>query len=746
MMCYGGQKTRCITMAVFGVHDMGRMSTETETPLGPSVEYSREHTGPFRGTCVAEDSRRLLPETSKEPLLALLREPWPPPLGAGSGELLVEASLLGPRRGGPGSEPGAGPELLKETLQEQLTGPLKEAWPHLVREVLEEPSVPSAEVWTGVNLVSRILDECLEMEKNCKRSLRPHEEEALVRLAHVAILEELSSRKKTAISDLSFPDLSFPNLSISDFECCSWRWLKLALLMREYQDKEDGGFSKLIVELEDYVSRPTGLSDTWFLAGVLQKFLATWCLAGWLIHTTYPQGGWSCRKMIFRISFPDGVVRLPESEECVNRVCASSKLGWWLHQAQRNIRVDEKTWKVSKWPTTLFGIQRSLGKRIFNDTMEAMKRVIPPSACLSNQQYLACLLKYVRTSPRKQIKIIRCPKATPRSSSSMSLSPKTILPEAVTSCSTATASCSPPSLVDADRRPDAERSVAGHMATFVAGVLEECAERERSEGVVLPEAEKVHIAKSSAEGFEIALSFTKMLENGRRRRKTRFNACGWRWLCVAGLMNDYLDRERLHELIADSEKIVPRPKHVSPLWYLACQMQQARIRIPWQQAAPSWWAFSCAIYPDHFPHEFGELPMSETSARLIVFSSRAAHWLASGIINFRVTRKTWLPSKNADIVDVFHTVFGNTKFNEIINLIKPKVVEISQDPEQVRQQTNKSLMETVLKYTPLQRRTSSGFCRAWGFDVSLDPKRPPYEVTNSSEDEPPTKKERCCTP
>ncbi|EZG84531.1 hypothetical protein GNI_012620 [Gregarina niphandrodes] len=631
-------------------------------------------------------------------------------------------------------------ETSAETPRDPLVGPLREAWPQLVREPLWEPSmdVPqeplvegprepfgetfsssSMDAWNGYDLVARVWKECLEKEKGLHPVLRPDEELKVVMLAEAAILKELSGGKTRE------------DLSISDFEACSWRWLKLVLLMHEWQDK-GGGFREVISALESFLARPVGVNDTWFLAGVVQRFITTGYLSRWLPRTVPPQSGWHCRKTVCRVSFPDEVVRLPETEESVNRVWASSLLDWWFRQAQRNIRIDKNTWKIQEPLSTVLSVQQALGKQAFENAIEVMKRVIPPPRQLSSVNYLCCLLQYFETSPLIITRARRPLACRPRPCPD----PRSIPPE-VGAMSTP----SSPSLADVDRSVGANRSVAVEMTTFMTRVLQECLERERLE---LAGASRLSTAMYAIHRFRTALcSQKKSTERIARKPKMNpFDMCGWRWLCLVGLMNDNLKPHALQQLIADSEKIVPRPKHVSPLWYLACRMQAClKGRDISQKLRWPWWAFN-TIYRDHFPETFGELPMSETSVRLIAFSSRAAHWIASGIRKFRLTRKTWSVTSSRDIVDIFHTVLGHHRFNEAIDLIKPKICKIAPDegPQQMQQLQDKCIMGILFKYARVARKVSCRFCRSWQFDVDPNPKG--SDEVSSSEDEPPAKKVR----
>ncbi|EZG85052.1 hypothetical protein GNI_012120 [Gregarina niphandrodes] len=650
---------------------------------------------------------------------------------------------------------------------------------------------PSIKGGAGPTLVSRVLAECLEKEKNRKPVLSTNEEVRIVRLAEVTIMRELSKRE----------DLSISDLSISDFESCSWRQLKLALLIREWQ----GG--SFIAELENLVPRPVGLSDTWFLAGVVQRFLPSGFLARWTPY--WLRGGWDCRRMIFRISFPHGVVRLPESEECINRICAYSKLEWWFRQAYTNAHIDEETWMASGQPPTfLMSVKHSMGKKAFDDAIQEMRHHVPPPAHLSNLQYLACLRKYAESTPLKMTKSFRTrnrndtlPSSScdPQPSSSSSVPADSITPEAVPSRSlpisspTSRESAGTNQLVDTNESVgtnqlvdtnesvgtnqlvDTNESVGTNqlvdpeMTAFMVRVLDDCAEKERSEkevvtaemrergkGIILMTHEaKRDLAQFALTSFQGMLSTNKSdVSNRRTGRGKPFSTAGWRWLSLVGLMNDHLEAELLNQVIAESEKIVPRPKHVSPLWYLACRMQtclKGRQVAPrfssWLKEPPAWWVFSSAIYRDHFPDEFGELPVSVASARLIAFSSRAAHWIACGLRRFsRRSEPRRRRTSNDDIVDIFHTVLGDRWFGEMINLVKPKISAIAHGPHQGPQQMcelpDKSIMEAVLRHAELDRRMTCGFCRAWQFDVALKRYGNIADPNSSTNDEEPTKRVR----
>ncbi|EZG84598.1 hypothetical protein GNI_012520 [Gregarina niphandrodes] len=586
--------------------------------------------------------------------------------------------------------------------------------------------------WVGTDLVERVLDQCLKDEKNYKPVLMRHQQLKIARLAKAGLLRELGR----ASSGKGVPDLS-----ISDFKCCSWRWLKLALLMREWQTK-DGDFTNFIATLQGFVLRPEGLSDVWFLAGILQRFMTAWSLSNWLPRQLSPQGGWNGRKMIFRVSFPDGVVHLPESKKSINRVCAMSKLVWWLHQAQQTVRIDKETWTDSGWPAALTRVKSNLGE-IFDETVQAVKtKFPPPSLSMSNSRYLSCLLKYVDMTPPSQTKIPR---------PSYTVKKRKCLPDSNPSTSS----------VDAENisEPvDPDRSVIEEMSGFMASVLEDCAERERKEKIGYPVAGKVHVSRVCFQKFLGVLSSTrKSAERNRDKRiSDPFKMCGWRWLCLAGLMNDYLETYEVLQVIADSEKLVARPKDVSLLWYLACRLQSclrgkdiiAGILDGMKEGDVSsgWWTVSTVIYRDHFPQTFGELPISETSVRLIAFSSRAAHWIAQGIRKLRCTPKTWRrPVSNRDIVDSYHAVLGHGRFNEMIKLVRPKISTITDSPKKLLKLSDKTIMEILLKYTKLDRRIHLEFCRDWLFDTvaSKGYKRLSEDEANSSEDEGPAK--RVCT-
>ncbi|EZG85051.1 hypothetical protein GNI_012110 [Gregarina niphandrodes] len=640
----------------------------------------------------------------------LLRDAWPECSVPGSMEGSVEAR----------PEPAT-----PRPCEESLSG----AWASIVAEALEglqvEACPPSSLVEDEVslpNLVAEVLYECLEDEKDQKPALSPEVELGIVKLAQAGVRRELDKRKiKT---DMSTPD----------FECCSWRWLKLALLMRELKYDE---FAQLISALETLISRPIGLSDTWFMAGILQLFLSRRGVASWLPSDALLRFGWNCRKMIFRISFPDTVVRLPEREKNINRVCAISKLDWWFCQAKRNIIIDKNTWVSEEWPAALFRVQRALGKQTFDDAVQRMKGVIKPPLDFTNVHYLGCLIKYVETAPPKTNR--RFP---------------TTIREAVPSSSNSVpgSSSSQPSLFDegmsiiADNSVVAKRSVAPEMTGFMARVLQECREKEKKcEESLMTSPAKLGIARFVLTRYRAVLSLKRKSEEKHRRSRIAdpFSFCGWRWLCVGGLMNDYLKPELLDKLIADSEKVVPRPKHVSRLWYLACRLQTCLKGADTVQGfgcvemVPAWWFLNTVIYRDHFPETFGELPMSKTSARLMAFTSKAAHWIATGIHKFRLSSRTWSPTLNDDIVDVFHKVLGDHWFSEMINIIKAKISQIvpEEGPQRMQKLSDKSIMETVMRYAQVGRRSACGFCNAWGFDV---PKKRHDMVVD--EDEPPTKK------
>ncbi|EZG85054.1 hypothetical protein GNI_012140 [Gregarina niphandrodes] len=612
--------------------------------------------------CVKKSPYEILIEPSRDPLMGQLEEASLELVGEVFGEPAEASSEL---------MVGVSMESLKEVSME----PLVEA---AVEPLVETCPAPSGKPGARPSLVLRVLDECLEMEKDLRPALRPDEEEEVVRWAETDILQELRNRKTTA------------DMSISEFEACSWRWLKLVLLMREWQDK-GGSFKEVISTLDNLVSRPVGLSDIWFLAGMVQRFVSSMSFSRVLHRTLMPHSGWDCRRMIYREGFPDTIVRLPESEECVNRVSASSKLEWWLRQAERNIRIDEDTWTVPRHLASLFRVQRVLGKPTFDDAIEAMKyRIPPPSyAKLSNRQYLACLLKYVKTDMSKNVHRTK-PCRDPQASST---------------------------------------DPVEEMRTFVAGMVEECSRNDKIEE--RSSTMKKYIAGYALRSFQAVLS--RKRDKGYRIRNP-FNSCGWRWLSLAGLMNDYLEPELVTELISDSEMVVPRPKHVSPLWYLACRMQAclkgtdiARI---FNGDPPSWWISNTVIYQDSFPQTFGELPMSERSAQLIGFSSKAAHWIASGIRRFHTTNRTWSPTPYFNIVDRFQAVLGDIKFNEMINLIKPRFSTIARAQHKMCNLSDKAIAEVILRYAGVARRESIRFCKAWqtGNLEKTD--------TNSSVDEP----------
>ncbi|EZG84451.1 hypothetical protein GNI_012870 [Gregarina niphandrodes] len=697
-----------------GLSDPWMVSRERLVEAGPNPVMEETSLEPLMGA-------------SDESLTEVLRESW---------------SNLSVR---PGAEPV---NLVAETkMGYQEDSVVTEMLPqHPVAETSSDPFLVKAldeiRPWMSLNLGARMLDECLEMENGLTPILSSSEEIRLMRLAEAAVLRNLRElTRRESGTDRPITDLSITDLSIADFEACSWRWLKLALLMRERQ-KEIGAFAYLITELEDLVPRPVGLSDTWFLAGVVQRFLSSYNLSNWMLPAVASQSGWGCRKMIFRVSFPGDIVRLPENEDSIKRVCACSKLDWWFRQAHRNIIIDEETWKASERPYPISVVQRALGKRAFDEAIKAMRDVIPSHRELSNTDYLACLLKFAETLPPKQFKtnVIQsrtsrkargrpnatrgrpnaargCPNAArgPICSSTATGNPRSSIP--CNSNSIPSPSCSSPSVVYADDSVDTKRSVTAEMTGFMAHMLEDCAERERteSEGASLTLEQRGSIARLGLQKFQAALSPTKksVQKNRQSRTPNPFNSCGWRWLCLVGLMNDNLKPDEVRQLIVQSEKLVPRPEHVSPLWYLACRMQ-ACLRKRWLKARPAWWAVNMTIYQDHFPQTFGELPMSEKSASLIAFSSKTAHWIASGIRRFHLTCKTWSSGANGGIVDIIHKVMGDHWFNEMVNIIKLKICKLTPEegPEQMNKLPDKAIMEAVLRYAHIGRNVNRAFSNA----------------------------------
>ncbi|EZG85057.1 putative Pc-fam-6, partial [Gregarina niphandrodes] len=345
--------------------------------MEPLIESSRERLGEVRPEPLAVTPRRKpLVEGLQEPLLAVSAEPLvnsmselvmeagPDPLMEAACELSTNVwePAVGPsEKTCSGSAADAWSGIWAKAPWERSMGASKEP---LVGPLTEASPAHSTESWVGTKLVASVLKECLEKEKDNEPVLRPNEQLKVVSLAKTGLLRELSKHTMT--------DLSTSDLSISDFEGCSWRWLKLALLVREWQDRDQGGFTELIEKLEAWVPRPVGLSETWFLANVMQRVISSGYLTRWLSPAVSWQGGWNCQKMVYRFSFPDEVVRLPENEESVNRVCACSRLYWWFHQAQKNIRIDEETWKAPKTPKPVFTVQGVLGKPGFDDAVTGM--------------------------------------------------------------------------------------------------------------------------------------------------------------------------------------------------------------------------------------------------------------------------------------------------------------------------------------------------------------------------------------
>ncbi|EZG84951.1 hypothetical protein GNI_012390, partial [Gregarina niphandrodes] len=453
-VCFASQKTGYVTLAILGMP----LPAEETLPDGNLGVRYYESTEPLPQLC--GDALPQEPVMAVSALSELVMEACPDSLMEVSPEPVTEAPK-GPLTGGP-----RGP--LKDVAQEPVVG----ACPASL-----------AEAWAQFNFVGRVLDECLEMEKNRKPTLTARQEMEVVRMATAAILKTVYERE------------SITDVSISDFEGCSFRCLKLASLICEWQDREHGGFTELIARLEELVSRPADLSDTWFLAGVVQIFSSARYLYRWLPLTVSPQSGWGCRKMVFRVSFPDDVLHLPESEDCVKRVCASSKLDWWFHQAIGNICRDEETWQLRGWPAALFKNYRDLGKRTFDDAIRAMRHIIRPPSHLSDLKFMGCLLKYVETTSAMKTGRRRAahnPEATRLSSSGDPL-PSSFDSSPAPACSTrpwVDAS----RLIDPDHSDYPDRSLAAEMTSFVAGVLKECAERESNEKAVLTVEMKLDIA------------------------------------------------------------------------------------------------------------------------------------------------------------------------------------------------------------------------------------------------------------
>ncbi|EZG73993.1 hypothetical protein GNI_047820 [Gregarina niphandrodes] len=531
-----------------------------------------------------------------------------------------------------------------------------------------EPCVGEDAAYTrGVlqGLTARVLNDCLAEEVAPLQLSNETEANELVR--HISRCFRGASREQ--------------NVNVS-FAVSPYRALNLALFLRERLSRQSfvdsntrspGGaqtarsqFDTLVGMAQLMVRRPPGVGDTWFLACTMHAFgisdpLNLNPLNSELLKTL---PAWSSNALLYRDTIPDDLPRLPQDKEAIRLVATASKLQFWLHQAAAAFRSGEPAAVNSFHRASLVSsLRTTLGPNRFDEEIDTWMTHIPPpaGAKLTACQRACWLLSWVDVLPKWMKGDAKQPAPPSRRSESAS---------------------------------SWDAAADSGLRAFVATVIQERVEAERKaaerygrewmdrEGV-LPKEGKREVAEFVAEW---AVPGNLEWKKPYHAAEPDFGKGRWRWVHLAGVIKDQLDRSVVNDLVATAEGAIPRPAGVSPLWFLAAVLRTSAVhrtldnRIGrWLATRDSGWKSSFSLHSDIFPPDFGPLPESQASRRVVALLCWAAHWFKSGAQYLgqldECDREIKLRQSSVfgAAARFIHQGLGDRTFGQLVALFKPRL-------------------------------------------------------------------------
>ncbi|EZG74069.1 hypothetical protein GNI_047680 [Gregarina niphandrodes] len=556
-------------------------------------------------------------------------------------------------------------------------------------------------------LTARVLSDCLAQEETPLQSFSETEANELQK--YVIHCFRGAPRKQ--------------NVNIS-FETCAWRALNLALFLRERLSKQSfvdsktrplgrpqaarSQFGALVDVAQLMVRRPPGVGDAWFLACTMHALKVSDPRNLELLKTL---PAWSSNALLYRDTIPDELPRLPQGKEAMELVTTASKLQFWLHQAAAAFRSGEPAAVNPLHRASLVSSLRGrLGPKRFDEEIETwMVRNPPPSGLKLTASQRACwLLSWVPNMVPGRPRREQGGPALPSRRSELT------------------------------SNWDAAADAA--LRSFVGTVIQECVEAEQKaaerygkewmdrEGIMSEEG-KCEVAKFAARWMR-GVTMDK-LKACHLRKTLGFRHCGWRWLHLAGVIKDQLGPSEVDGLLAVVERGVPRPEHVSPLWFLASvlrlpgagQVLDYHIK---KRLGPgdNGWTSPVTLHCDIFPHDFGPLPESQAHRQRLIMVCWTAHWLKKGSQHFGQSRRghsvprcrLWQSSVFSSVAHFSRQLLGDDTFGKLIALFRarlPPAANIS----------DTALMDCVLKHADLKHRRANEFCKQF----QLPPTQPPQK-------------------
>ncbi|EZG85287.1 hypothetical protein GNI_011960, partial [Gregarina niphandrodes] len=330
-----------------------------------------------------------------------------------------------------------------------------------------------------------------------------------------------------------------------DFRSCAWHSLYLAGLVCSQLPEYHG----VLRAYADLIPRPPDLTDSWFLACVLElhpdaRRLARELAAGVGV------GHVVSAERLFREAFvPTAHVcaRLPTRAEAVQLTCGFSQLECLLAmpEAARTLPWNQLAQRETMQGQRLVAfLQSVLDPAECSQVIAVLRdRLSPPQwFSLPDKHFLACVLDHA-------------------------LSAWVSAPEVVVE--NVQTQAEGPGEVDVLIPAPAPGPVA-----YMEEVLAECATTEAEERCRWSVVQQEQWARARSQVAEFA---AKKLRAGllkAERANERWRSVGWRWLSLAGMLHDVYGSEQVLVLVKECETMVARPSGVSPLWYLAVLLKR----------------------------------------------------------------------------------------------------------------------------------------------------------------------------
>ncbi|EZG85046.1 hypothetical protein GNI_012060 [Gregarina niphandrodes] len=455
----------------------------------------------------------------------------------------------------------------------------------------------------------------------------------------------------------------------ADFRSCPWNSLYLAGLVCSRLPEHQGWLRAFA----DVIPRPPALTDSWYLACVLELDSDARHLARQLAAAAGVNCVDAAERLFCETFAPAAHVcaPLPSRAEALQLTCAFSKLEYLLTGPGRTL-----PWELLEHREPVKGqrllpfLKRVLGPAACSKVTALLRDRLPPPASwfrLRNERFLTYVLECALSPwdcPREPTHAARNGEAQTQSRGSEAAPTPCRGPKAAQ--------------VEVLIPPPAPGPVA-----YMKEVLAECATTEAEERRRWSVAQREQWAKARHDMASLAVTklWSRLPRAVAATASEPWLKVGWRWVSLAGMLHDVYGSEQVLALAKKCEMEVARPSGVSPLWYLAELLRRyvsnrliARRLNGWRSRGVELLDWECymPVYHDNFPTEFGQLPNSEASRTLVCVASRTLHWVIHGSERLGAEPA----SQHERAVESIYRVLGARRCKDLVAVFRPQVAAV----------------------------------------------------------------------